>query len=179
MARRFPSMRKVTTQKPSRIEAFRQSVAAIVNSSLFEFVAGILILLRPGFGESCFSVVYGTVARGCCQGQEIASGRNAYVLPASRGCGKPPRRHLVVYSHSSSSVAVGQMVHGMRFASGLHLFSSCCCCCWRRPLKLKPKALEPCASPGPSPSLSMRIENPQNFPGHLCKSRTSRGGEGC
>eukprot|EP00439_Symbiodinium_sp_Y106_P067714 s720_g11.t1 len=37
---------EVTTQKPSRIEAFRQSVAAIVNSSLFEFVAGILILLN-------------------------------------------------------------------------------------------------------------------------------------
>ncbi|CAE7769753.1 CACNA1H [Symbiodinium sp. CCMP2456] len=37
---------EVTTQKLSRIEAFRQTVGAIVNSSLFEFVAGIIILLN-------------------------------------------------------------------------------------------------------------------------------------
>ena len=53
------------------------------------------------------------------------------------------------------------MVHGMRFASGLHLFSSCCCCCWRRPLKLNPK---------PSNHVP-RLVRPQAY---QCESKTHR-----
>ena len=90
MARRFPSMRKVTTQKPSRIEAFRQSVAAIVNSSLFEFVAGILILLRPGCGESCFPLPMERLLGDAVKGKRLLQGAMPTSCPPPEDVGSLP-----------------------------------------------------------------------------------------